>query len=81
MANPSAYTSTLGHNAGEITRLRIQPNSHLDVLNGRGMINDGSGYLPASKRPRLGLCEKIGDTVDHPGFVHYQIDGKQEVIF
>jgi len=77
MANPSAYTSTLGHNAGEITRLRIQPNSHLDVLNGRGMINDGSGYLPASKRPRLGLCEKIGDTVDHPGFVHYQIDGAE----
>ena len=77
MANQSAFTSALGHDAGEIARLHIQSNPHLDVLSGRGMINDGSAYLPTSKRPRLGLCEKIGDTIDHQGFVRYQIDGKE----
>ena len=77
MANQSAYTSALGHNSGEIARLHMRSNAHLDVLNGRGMINDGSGYLPASKRQRIGLCDKLSDTMEHQGFARYQMDGKQ----
>ena len=81
MASQSAYSSTLGHNAGEIVRLHMRSNSHLDVLSSRGMISDGSAYLPASKRQRLGLCEKIGDAMDHHGFPRYQIEGKQFCLY
>lgn len=77
MANQSAYTSALGHNAGEMVRLHMRSNAHLDVLNGRGIINDGSAYLPASKRQRLGLGEKLTDSIDHQGFTRYQMDGKR----
>ena len=76
MANQSAFSSAVGHNAGELSRLHMRSSPHIDVLSGRGMLGDGSAYIPVSKRQRLGLSDKMGESIDHPAFARYQMDGK-----
>lgn len=77
MANQSAFTSAIGHNASELSRLHMRSSPHIEVLSSRGMLADGTSYIPASKRQRLGLTDKIhsGDTMDHSALVQYQMEG------
>ena len=83
MANQSAFTSAIGHNASEISRLHMRSSPHIEVLSSRGMLADGTSYIPASKRQRLGLTDKIhsGDAIDHSALVQYQMEGEFKVLF
>ena len=83
MANQSAFTSAIGHNASEISRLHMRSSPHIEVLSSRGMLADGTSYVPSSKRQRLGLTDKIhsGDTMDHSALVQYQMEGELKMTF
>ena len=81
MANQSAFTSAIGHNnAADIARMHVRAaNTHVETMGTRRMLNDGTSYLPVSKRQRLALHDKINSSetsVEHPTIVRYPLEGE-----
>ena len=73
MANQSAFTSAIGHNATDMARIQVRGSQHVDVL-GRGMLTDGTSYAPVSKRQRMN--EKMESVIAHPAIVRYPYEGE-----